>query len=202
MYAHKHVQDIDEAKDIAQNVFINLYNKSEEIKLQSSIKSYILGATKNTALNYIRNSSTRSRHNEQAMSQVTTLYEHDNLEYEELIQLVQRELSNLPPRCQEVFKLSRIQGLKNKEIADQLDISIRTVETQVSKALKHFKGLLPKFLMFFITFWVLSTCFYSSGCLLYEYKHETLDVFPAEDFNIQDEKGSEPVYKTLKTRNL
>ena len=57
LYAHKYVSDVDTAEDVAQNVFIKLYDKKEEIRLQSSIKSYILGAVKNAALNYLRSGS-------------------------------------------------------------------------------------------------------------------------------------------------
>ena len=69
------------------------------------------------------------------------------LEYNELHNKLNQVMNDLPERCQEIFKLNRFQGLKYQEIADQLKISIKTVEANMSKALKHFRKNLNEFMV-------------------------------------------------------
>lgn len=183
LYAHKYVQDLDTARDVAQGVFIKLFDRKKDIKLQSSIKSYILTAVKNASLNYIRGQNVRQLHNEQAMSAITSSYELNKLEYEDLLRRVNDELNNLPTRCAEIFKMNRFDGMKNKEIASQLNISIRTVETQMSNALKHLRKAIPRNFSISILFWLSSTCFVGGTCHILELNSQSETLKMKSDTN-------------------
>ena len=137
-FAQKYVNDADEAKDIVHNVFINLWNKRNEITLETSLKSYLFQGVHNRSLNFIRDHKKLVQfdtpQNESELGKY--LKSHDHLESSEAEQRINRALDDLPDKCREIFLMNRFDGLKYREIAEKLDISIKTVETQMSRALK------------------------------------------------------------------
>lgn len=137
-FAQKYVGDIDEAKDIVHNVFINLWNKREEVDLNTSLKSYLFQGVYNRSLNYIRDHKKLVKfdtpQSEAELGQY--LESKDHLESEEAEGRINRALDELPDKCREIFLMNRFDGLKYREIAKKLNISIKTVETQMSRALK------------------------------------------------------------------
>jgi RNA polymerase sigma-70 factor, ECF subfamily len=143
------VKDSDIAKDLVQEVFFSLWQKKESIDLSKSVKSYLTSAVRNKCLNYIRDhkkfSVTILESEDQYIS--SPYKQHDNLIEEELRNKINSSIEELPERCREVFMLSRYERLKYQEIADKLNISVKTVETQMSKALQHFRIRLAEFLM-------------------------------------------------------
>lgn len=153
IFARKYVGDLDTARDIAQQVFVNLYEKRNSIEINTSLKSYIFQAVKNTSLNYISQQSGRQKHNEIIKAGLVTSYEQEDLaEYGELEQKLHKIIDQLPDKCRQIFKMNRFDGKKNKEIAESLNLSIRTVETQISKALKYLRKEVPKDLLHFFIF--------------------------------------------------
>lgn len=155
LFANRFIQDRDAAKDIAQQVFINIYEKKDSLNISGSIKGYLFQATKNRALNYIKQKKVQEKHktNFKALNP-DIAEENDALELAQLSEAINELIENLPPKCQLIFKMNRFEGKKNKVIAEELSISIRTVETQISKALKLLRENIPKellglFLIFF-----------------------------------------------------
>ncbi len=150
---------MDEARDVAQQVFIKLYEKRETIQIKSSLKSYLFQAVRNTALNLVKHHQTHTKHTENVKYlQPKTVDDIDHqMRYSELESQIHRLIAQLPEKCREIFKMNRFEHKKNKEIAEELGISIRTVETQISKALKFLRAnlspdLLTAFLLFLTFF--------------------------------------------------
>lgn len=149
-FAYKYLHDSDEAKDIVHQVYMNLWEKRNEIRINQSIRSYLYTSVHNRCLNHIRDNKKfvnddypNSRENLSPFIDST-----DYLEIEELKTHIYKALHELPEGCRKVFTLSRYDGKKYKEIAQELGISIKTVETQMSKALKHMKTRLIKYITY------------------------------------------------------
>ena len=137
-FAQKFVQDADEAKDIVHLVFINLWNKRETIEANTSLKSYLFQGVQNRSLNFIRDNKKLVKfdipQNEAELANY--LDSRDHLESSEAEARINRALDNLPDKCREIFLMNRFDNMKYREIAEKLKISIKTVETQMSRALK------------------------------------------------------------------
>ena len=162
--ARRYVEDLDSARDVAQNVFIKLYQKKESLEITTSFKSYLLSAVKNASLNYLRSRDVRSKHQELAAHRIPKFYEEDGMAYNEVLNVIKFELEKIPPRCRQIFELNRFQGMKNREIAEALNISIRTVETQISQALKHLRASLPRDYFISVIVSLITTCILFDLC--------------------------------------
>jgi len=140
-FSKKITSDIDASKDIVHDVFINLWTKRDEIDLKKSVKSYLFTSVYNKSLNYLRDNKKFSKNVELSDLNIAS----DNTKYDELIDnsLLNNKINNainkLPKKCRRVFYLSRFDNLKYNEIANKLNISVKTVEAQISKALKILK---------------------------------------------------------------
>jgi RNA polymerase sigma-70 factor, ECF subfamily len=148
-FAIQFVKDSDAAKDIVQEVFLGLWQKKESIDLTRHVKPYLTSAVRNRCLNYLRD-------NKKFIGEIleTEHYlidsdykQHDRLIEEELRKKISISIEELPVKCREVFLLSRYQNLKYSEIAGKLNISVKTVETQMSKALHHLRIRLAEYFM-------------------------------------------------------
>lgn len=139
VYARKFVYDLDASQDIAQQVFIKIYEKRDSLEINTSIKSYVFQAVRNSSINYLKQKQTQQKHASFIKERLDVSNNTDTLVASEFEQQVFGLINQLPDRCQQVFKMNRFEGKKNKEIAQDLNISIRTVETQISKALKFLR---------------------------------------------------------------
>jgi len=144
-FANKYLQDIDLAKEIVHDVFVKLWEKREQIDMNKAVKSYLYTAVNNKSLNHIRDNK-KFVDSEQIIENETDWNYSDNLVELEIQEKITATLDSLPPKCREVFKLSRYENLKYKEIAEKLDISQKTVETHMSKALKALRKNLSEYL--------------------------------------------------------
>ncbi|UXP31403.1 RNA polymerase sigma-70 factor [Reichenbachiella agarivorans] len=152
-FAYQYVKDHDMAEEVTQEVFTTLWQKAGSIEIRSSIKSYLYGAVRNASLNHLKHLKVVSAH--QAYSQYNQeVGRGDFLELDELQQKINESLEKLPPKCREIFELSRFEEMKYKDIATELDISIKTVETQMSRALKVMRDTLGQYLPAYIL-WIL-----------------------------------------------
>ncbi|NJO89469.1 MAG: RNA polymerase sigma-70 factor [Chloroflexia bacterium] len=147
-FAKKYVGDVDSAKEIVHDVFVNLWTKRETIDLEKAVKSYLYTSAYNRSLNYIRdhkkfNSNVSVEDN---FSKASDWNFENNIDALELEEKINRVINSLPEKCKEVFLMSRFEGLKYQEIADKLNISVKTVEAQMSKALKALKENLKDYL--------------------------------------------------------
>ena len=140
-----YVSDFDASKDIVHDVFIGFWNKFDSLPPGSNYKSYLFKSVRNKSLNYLRDK--KNHLSVEDLEETKTGKEENSLERTELEQEIRYGLELLPEKCLEVFELSRFEGLKYQEIADRLEISIKTVEAQMSKALKILRDHLKDFLI-------------------------------------------------------
>ena len=157
-YAFRFVNDTDLAEDIVQDTFFELWQRRDSIEFEGAVKSYLFKSVYNRSINvmhkkYSLDESNESDILEQYMS-ANILNSEQSLLLKELEAEINLFIDALSPQCKKIFLLSRSYGLKNREIAEQLEISIKAVEKQISKALfglkKHLteEGLIT--LLFFL----------------------------------------------------
>lgn len=147
-FAYKYVHDFDMSKSIVHDVFVNMWEKRATIDRSKSVKSYLFTSVRNRCFNYLRDQK-KFDSSEIKLDEVSDNSDQtgsDEMEAAELAATIQKALSQLPEKCREVFKLNRFEGLKYKEIADQLHISVKTVEAQMTKALKLLRTSLKDYL--------------------------------------------------------
>ena len=129
------LRDESRCKDLVQEVWINVWERREKIK-NENIAAYLKQATKFRVYKELRDNPLRTEHLD-FLKNISGSYSADaNLEFLEMNKQLLNSMELLPARCQEVFKLSRIDEMSNQEIAEKLQISKRTVETHISQALK------------------------------------------------------------------
>lgn len=146
--AFRLVREEEAAQDLVQNVFLQLWKKRQEIEFGPATKSYLYKATTHAALNYLEQQKRRlMRHQEITKSapQETT-EDLESLALQELQVHIQQAIDRLPPKCRVIFLLSRQEGLPYKQIAEQLDLSLKTVENQMGIALEKLRQDLKPFL--------------------------------------------------------
>ena len=149
IYCRRFIPDPEEAKDILQNVFLRF--KREDIDIHTSLNAYLYRSIQNECLNYLRSIKSIEVCQSETISlllrdEVEDDDPHSILSVTEIENIMENTIEGLPAQCKSIFKLSRINGLKNQEIADKLNISVRTVETQIYRALKTLKSRLKDYL--------------------------------------------------------
>lgn len=135
-YARKMLQDHDAAIDVVQQLFVNVWEKRDTLSVEGSMKSYLLRSTHNACLNAIQHQKVRQEHQSDTLYTASDSEQRDLLEEEEFKLEVKAAVQKLPTQCRKVFLMSRVQGKKYQQIADELSISIKTVENQMGKALR------------------------------------------------------------------
>lgn len=137
-----YIKDNSIAEEISLDVFTTFWEKRETIEIKISLKAYLFQSARNRTINYIRDNR---RHMHTDNADFIELSEENNyLEVQELESLIEEAICSLPEKCQEVFRKSRMENLTNKEIAGQLAITTKTVEAQITKALKQIRKYLGK----------------------------------------------------------
>ncbi len=149
-FAFQYVNDGDEAEEIVQQMFTKLWAANKSIEINTSAKSYLYGAVRNACLNYIKHESVKQSHAEFARRNMSISTTTDFLELDELTEAIEAAYSKIPEKCLEVFQLSRGEGKKYHEIAEIQQVTIKTVEKQMSKALKILREELRGYLFLII----------------------------------------------------
>lgn len=153
-YANSILRDADEAEDVVQKMFCKLWDQRNEIEIKSSVKSYLYRMVHNNCLNKVKQQKIRFEHNRIIACERNDTVNNveNNVLHNELEQQLQRALEQLPPRCREVFMLSRFQYRSYAEIAQEMQITANTVETQIVKALRILRHELKDYLPFLLIF--------------------------------------------------
>jgi RNA polymerase sigma-19 factor, ECF subfamily len=143
-FSRRILADEDDAREVVHQVFINLWEKREEIDLSTSLKSYLFTSVNNRSLNVIRD---RKKFSSEEIPEIAGEWDVSaQIESMELEEKIREVINSLPGKCREIFELNRFEGLKYVEIAEQLAISVKTVENQISKALKILREEMGKYL--------------------------------------------------------
>lgn len=157
-FALKYVKDFETAKEIVQDAFVILWEKRAGMDTERSVKSYLTTAIHNKCYNYLRDNR---KFNPEIMNLENLVqpggYEfNDKLVEVELAEEIKQAIEELPEKCRQVFLMSRDGNLKYQEIADKLEISVKTVETHMSKALQHMRLRLAEYLVTIIVLLITS----------------------------------------------
>ncbi|MBN1180942.1 MAG: RNA polymerase sigma-70 factor [Bacteroidales bacterium] len=148
-FANKYLNDIDLAEEFVQDVFYLLWEKRESLSIESSLKSYIYRTVQNKCLMHIRHLHVVSKHSKE-VEMSSLQYNEDvteSIDEMELRNIVDKTLAILPERCRNVFRMNRFEGLKYKEIAEKLSLSVKTIEADMGKALKAFRESLKDYIL-------------------------------------------------------
>jgi len=150
-YAYSFLQDRDEAEEVVQATFISIWEKRSAIEIQTSLKSYLYRMVRNSCLNVIKHEKVKQQHAAFQKSEGEPVHEavSQSVISSELEEKIYKAMKALPEQCRLVFQLSRFEELKYAEIADQLQISVKTVENQMGKALKIMRSQLKEYLPLF-----------------------------------------------------
>jgi len=145
-YAALWIRDPDDCEEIVQNVFVRLWEKREQLSIDSSLKAYLYKSVYHAALNMIRHNQVKATyaHMKEQQEQHSELQSAQSLKA--LEQRIEKALETLPEQCRLIFSMSRFQELKYREIAEVLNISVKTVENQMGKALRLMRHNLADFL--------------------------------------------------------
>jgi len=151
-YAYSFLQDKEEAEEIVQSTFISVWEKRETLSIRTSAKSYLYAMVRNACLNVIKHEKIKQRYVNEELAMASPGYESvaHAVTSSELEGRIQEAIETLPEQCRLVFKLSRFEDLKYSEIAEQLNISVKTVENHMGKALKIMREQLKDYLPFIV----------------------------------------------------
>lgn len=148
------LQDRFLIEDIVQTVFLRLWNTHKELEIKNSLKSYLLTAVRNSCLDEIRHTEIIREYQQSAPGQHQLEdYDTDNyILYSDLSEHLEQAIGKLPEQYAKVFRMSRLEGIKYKDIAAQLNISERTVEVWISKSLDLLHVYLKDFTFLLVFF--------------------------------------------------
>lgn len=156
-FSRKFIEDKEVARDIIQEIFFEFWEKRFDTEIKTSVNAYLFKILHNKCLNHIRDTKIRGQYVDfidiKFKEAELLFFDQDQESYKsiflkEIEDICNASIEHLPESCREIFILSRRQGMSNKEIADRLDISVRTVENQIYKALKILKANLKDYLYF------------------------------------------------------
>lgn len=154
-FANKYLSDMDEARSLVQQVFIDLWMKREKILVNYSVKSYLYKTVKNRCIDVLRKEKNSTEISESVENLSHTPF-RDLMEEAELNDRINASINQLPKKCREIFMLCRFEGLKYSEIAEKLGISVKTVEMQMGIALKKLRKFLSDYQMINLLIFILA----------------------------------------------
>ncbi len=150
LFAIKLTGSREDSEEIVQDVFVRFWMKQDTLTINYSVKGFLFKSVFNACLDHLRKKAIIKKRNEQIFFDFKDVVQfHDPILEEELEIEIEKAISELPSQCERIFRLKKQKGFSYKEIADQLNISEKTVEAQVYKATKYLKR---KFALFFSIF--------------------------------------------------
>lgn len=149
IYAFSITDRQDVAEEIVQDVFYKIWKERENLQIFYSLKSYLYGAVRNQSLQYCEHRNVRERYKEKLLATGETNSEvnpEDQFLYKELEDIINRTLEKLPERRRQIFGLHRFEGKKYKEIADELSLSVKTIEAEMTKAYQALRKVIENYI--------------------------------------------------------
>ena len=140
-FAFGFIRDYDTGSEIVQEVFVTLWERHQQVNTELNFNNYIFAITYNSIRKHFRNKSIETKVKDYLLNNSSEVIENTDrfIMYNELLDLANKTIDRLPPKRKMVYKLSREEGMKIKEIASKLNISTRTAENHLAKALKFLK---------------------------------------------------------------
>jgi len=153
-FVNSYLRDETLSEDVVQSIFIYLWEKKDSLPSNCSVKSYLYAASKNRSLNQLRDIKNKNRIVGELLAHPALISDEKAdqfLEFEELKKIISNAIDGLPAQCKTIYQLSRDEGLTNKEIAEKLGITVKTVENQMTIAIRKIKDFLQPYhdLIFF-----------------------------------------------------
>lgn len=147
-YCLRYVDDMEDAKEIVQGLFLKIWIKRTELKINISVKSYLYRAVQNDALNHLQQKKHKQKYifDKEHLPNYISENGQLKLEEEELKNVINRAILKLPSKRRKIFELSRDENMKYAQIAEHLAISVKTVEAQMTKSLKYLRIVLKEYL--------------------------------------------------------
>lgn len=147
-YAFVMLKDHDTAEEMVQGMFMKFWEKRELLNIQSSVKAYLYKCIYHDCLNFLKHEKIKFKHQEYSQHSIPHSSEPASarVEMTELKNNLSIAMNDLPEQCRTIFQMSRFEELKYREIADQLGLSVKTVENQMGKALRILRLKLSDFL--------------------------------------------------------
>lgn len=147
-YCLRYIEKFEDSEEIVQDLFLKLWEKHKELEINSSLKAYLYRAVQNYALNYLSKKKTKEKY---LLIQSGQYYNNSDkgnakLEEDELRLILKQAILKMPEKRRQIFELSRFDGLKYSKIASNLSISVKTVESQITKSLKYLRIVLKDYL--------------------------------------------------------
>ena len=155
-FANTFVGDTFEAEEMVQHTFLTIWENREEISIHTSLKSYLYRSVHNNCLNRIKHLKVRKTHSDRMLLQCEPSFDNasQHIISSELEAQINKAVQQMPQQCRTVFVLSRFENCTYAEIAEQLGISIKTVEKHMMKALKIMREELKEYLPYLL--WILT----------------------------------------------
>ena len=135
-YAFTLLRDMDDAEDVVQSMFIKIWEKRETLTISHTIKSYLYKSVYHQCVNQFDRRAVRLKFQEKNKEELASVVQNPEVFPNELEERIIAAINTLPKQCRIIFMMSRYQEMKYAEIAKELDISVNTIENQISKALK------------------------------------------------------------------
>ena len=153
-FCHQFIDDRDSAQSLSQEAFLNLWLNREKVKTVNGIRVFLYTYAKSSCLNYIRHRKVVSKYENKFLQaaeddinrEVLESFDFSSFEFSELESLIRKAIQELPEKCRQVLVLSRFEGKMNKEIARDLNISVKAVEAHITRAIKFLKTSLSDYL--------------------------------------------------------
>jgi RNA polymerase sigma-70 factor, ECF subfamily len=147
-YAFTILRDEAQAEETVQQVFFKLWDRADTLSISGSVTAYLYRAVHNESLNYIKHQKVRTEHRLHVAYSMKNQADHASKKVltSELEKKLHEAMQELPEQCRTIFQMSRFEEMKYRDIADQLGISIKTVENQMGKALRILRMKLVDFL--------------------------------------------------------
>ena len=153
-FCEQFIEDKDQSQNIAQEAFVKLWLNRSQLESVNGIHSFLYTAAKTDCLNYLKHQKVINRHRDLQLQakeaelnrEILESFDFNQLELMELEKLINQAIEELPEKCRLVFRLSRIEGKKKNEIANELEISVKSVEANITRALKTLKLKLSAYL--------------------------------------------------------